>query len=409
VPYEICAITPDNLSELHRVISTAFGEEVNPERIADEGLTVEFDRMIGVTDGRDLVASAGAYSFDLTLPGGNAIPMAGVTWVGCLPSHRRQGILRQMMEFQLDDVAARGEVIAGLTASEAVIYGRFGYGVASQFVEAKLKRADLAFQVEPSAIGRMRYVWGDERQKVLPAIFDEWRRQRPGSVNRSDGRWEAILLDRPFDRRGASAAFHVVHEDAQGVPDGYVSYRIKGGDDDGGNTVIVREVVAIDPQVEAALYRFAFDLDLSDRFVLRIEPVDSQVPWRLADKRAYHSRGLWDFLWLRIIDTPGALAARRYATNDTLVLDITDPFRPEGAAAGRFRLEGGPHGATCAPENSADPDMTLSVEALGSAYLGGVRWSTLAAAGRVAASREVVQRADAMFTSTPLPFCNTGF
>jgi predicted acetyltransferase len=255
----------------------------------------------------------------------------------------------------------------------------------------------------------MRYLWGDERQKVLPSIFDEWRRQRPGSINRSDGRWEAILLDRPFDRRGASAAFYVVHEDERGAPDGYVSYRIKGGDDDGDNTVILREVVAVDPHVEAALYRFVFDLDLTDRFVLRIEPVDSQVPWRLTDKRAYHSSGLWDFLWLRIMDTPGALAARRYATNDTLVLDIADPFRPDGAAAGRFRLEGGPDGATCVPEQSAAVDITLSVEALGSAYLGGVRWSTLAAAGRASGTTEVLKRADAMFTSAPLPFCNTGF
>lgn len=407
--YEICEITHDNLPELHRVVSTAFGEEVKDERVADENLTVELDRMIGVADGGDLVASAGAYSLDLTLPGGNAIPMAGVTWVGCLPSHRRRGILRQMMQHQLDDIAARGEVIAGLTASEAVIYGRFGYGVASQWVEAKLRSSGAKFLVEPEAEGRMRYVWGDETAKVIPPIFDEWCRQRPGSVNRSDGRWEAILLDRAFDRGGASAAFRVVHEDAQGRPDGYVVYRIKGGDDDGDNTVIVREVIAIDPEVEAALYRFVFNLDLSDRFVLRIQPLDSQLPWRLADQRAYHSSGLWDFLWLRVMDTPAALAARRYATDDALVLDIVDPFRPDGAAAGRFRLEGGPDGATCVPEKSADADLTLSVEALGSAYLGGVRWSTLAAAGRATGTPEVMKRADAMFTSTPLPFCNTGF
>ena len=218
-----------------------------------------------------------------------------------------------------------------------------------------------------------------------------------------------ILVDREFDRHGASAVFFVVHEDAQATPDGYISYRIKKGDGDSDNTVIVSEVVAVDPEVEAALYRFVFDLDLSDRFVLRIEPVDSQVPWRLADKRAYHSSGLWDFLWLRIMDTPGALAARRYATSDTLVLDIVDPFRPDGAAAGRFRLEGGPDGATCVPEPSADADITLSVEALGSAYLGGARWSTLAAAGRATGTPEVLKRADVMFTSTPMPFCNTGF
>lgn len=404
--FEICAITADNLPELHRVVSAAFGEEATAERVDDERLTVEYDRMIGVADGGQLVAGAGAYSFDLTLPGGDAIPMAGVTWVGCVPSHRRQGILTMMMGHQLDDVAARGEAIAGLTASEAVIYGRFGYGVASHFVEATVRKS-RKFLVEPEVAGRTRYVWGDETGKVLPPIFDEWRRQRPGAINRSDGRWQAILLDRPHHRGGASAAFYVVHEDGQGRPDGYVVYRVKQGDGD--HTVIVSEVIAIDPEVEAALWRFMLDLDLARKFELPAQPVDSQVPWRLADQRSYHSGGLWDFLWLRVMDTAAALAARSYATSDALVLDVVDPFRPDGAAAGRFRLEGGPDGATCVPEKSADADVTLSVESLGSAYLGGVRWSTLATAGRVDATPDVLKRADAMFTSTPLPFCNTGF
>jgi predicted acetyltransferase len=118
---------------------------------------------------------------------------------------------------------------------------------------------------------------------------------------------------------------------------------------------------------------------------------------------------VWDFLWLRIMNTPAALEARAYAADDSLVLEIVDPFRPRGAAAGRFRLDGSPDGATCKRERSARADITVSVEALGSAYLGGVRWSTLASAGRATGSPEVLERADAMFTSTPLPFCNTGF
>jgi predicted acetyltransferase len=409
VAYEICAITEDNLPELHRVASTAFGEEPKPERIEDEHLVIEFDRMIGVADGDQLVASAGAYSFDLTVPGGNTLPMAGVTWVACLPSHRRRGILRKMMKFQLDDVARRGEAIAGLTASEAVIYGRFGYGVASQFAEAKIRKSATSFGTEPKVTGRIRMVWDDERSKVLPPIFDEWRRQRCGAVDRSEGRWEQIFRDRPFDRHGASAMFHAVHEDKRGVPDGYVSYRIKSTEGEGDWTGVVREVIAVDPEVEAALWRFVFDVDLTARFELRVQAVDSPLPWRLADQRGYRTSGVWDFLWLRVLNTPVALAARTYATDDSLVLDIVDPFRPRGAAAGRFRLEGSPDGATCKKEKSANFDLTLSVEALGSAYLGGVRWSTLAAAGRVKGTQDALRRADAMFESTPLPYCNTGF
>jgi predicted acetyltransferase len=390
------------------VAATAFGEGPNPERIEDEHLVIEYDRMIGVADGDELVASAGAYTFDLTVPGDGLVPMAGVTWVACLPSHRRRGILRKMMKHQLDDVARRGEPLAGLTASEAVIYGRFGYGVASRWAEIEMKKSGTKFAAEPTATGRMRMVWDDDRAKVLPPIFDEWRRHTPGSVNRTDGRWEQIFRDRSYDRRGASAMFHAVHESKQGVPDGYVSWRIKEGEDDYG-TGIVREVIAVDPEVEAALWKFVFEIDLVDRYRLRIQRIDSQLPWRLADPRTYHVQGVWDFLWLRVMNTPAALSARTYATDDSLVIEVVDPFRPRGAAAGRFRLEGGPDGATCKKDKSAAADITTSVEVLGSAYLGGVPWTTLAAAGRVTGTPEALRRADAMFASTQQPFCSTGF
>jgi predicted acetyltransferase len=203
--------------------------------------------------------------------------------------------------------------------------------------------------------------------------------------------------------------FHAVHEDDSGTPDGYVTYRIKEGDGEGDNTLFLSEVISVDADVEAALYQFAFDVDLTDKFVLRFEPVDSPLPWRLRDQRAYHAMGVWDFLWVRVLDTAAALSARRYAGEGSIVIEVVDAFRPDGAAAGRFRLDGGPDGATCAADNGADADITTTVDALGSAYLGGVRWTTLAGAGRVSGTPEALQRADAMFASTPLPFCNTGF
>lgn len=409
--YEIRGITPENLPELHRVASTAFGEHMKQERLDDEYLVIEYDRMLGVADGDELVASAGAYSLELTVPGPNVVPMAGVTWVSCLPSHRRRGLLRKMMKFQLDDVARRGEAIAGLTASEAVIYGRFGYGVASQFVEAKVRKTAAHFRDESKATGRIRMVWDDERAKVLPPIFDEWRRRRPGSVDRSEGRFQQMFVDREFDRGGASALFYAVHDDKRGVPDGYVAYRVKEGDREGdaGGTVIVREVIAVDPEVEAALWRFVLDIDLVSKFVLKYQPVDSQVSWRLVDSRGYDGAGVWDFLWLRVMNTAAALSARTYSVDDSLTIEVVDPFRPRGAAAGRFRLDGGPDGATCTKDKNGRADLTIPVDALASAYLGGVKWSTLSAAGRVSGSRKALLRADAMFASTPLPFCNTGF
>ncbi|HEY2812802.1 MAG TPA: GNAT family N-acetyltransferase, partial [Acidimicrobiales bacterium] len=284
---EIRSIGADDLADLFRVVNTAFGEHPTDQKLEDERLVIEYDRMIGVAEGGQFVAGAGAYSFEHTLPGTTHIPVAGVTWVGCLPSHRRRGVLRSMMRFQLDDVVARGESVAILTASEAVIYGRFGYGLSSQVAWAKIPVRRAAFAIEPSAGGRFRYVWGEERAKVLPSIFDQWRRQRPGAVDRNEGKWKFFFFDREWHRHGASEAFTVVHEDDHGNADGYAWYRTREGKVDGDSTTLVREVIAIDPEVEAALWRFVLDLDLVTTCEPQVQPVDSQLPWRLADHRAY--------------------------------------------------------------------------------------------------------------------------
>ena len=406
--YEIVEVNEDNIHELHRVAHVAFGDQFRQERVDDELLVVEYDRMIGVADGANIVATAGAYSFELTVPGGNIVPMAGVTWVACLPSHRRQGILTQMMRHQLDDVASRGEPLAGLGASEAVIYNRFGYGVATQFVEGHVRKSRTKLRSEPSVGGRIRFVWDEERLKVLAPIFDEWRRRRVGAVHRSDGRWEQILRDREYDREGQSTWFVGVHESDAGDPDGYVMYRMQNVETEE-RSLYVYEVVASDPHVEAALWKYAFEVDLTDKIEFKVQPVDSSLPWRLVDQRAYQCTGMWDHLWVRVVDAPAALSARRYSTDDSLVIEVVDPFRPDGAAAGRFRVTGSPDGAECMVEKSAEPDITVPIEVLGSAYLGGVRWTTLAAANRVTGSVDALRRADAMFTTTPLPFCNTDF
>jgi predicted acetyltransferase len=254
-------------------------------------------------------------------------------------------------------------------------------------------------------------VWGDERAKVIPPVFDQWRRTRPGSVDRNEGKWKTFLLDRERDREGASALFTVVHENSNGTADGYAWYRVRQGRHAGEvNTVVAREVIALDSDVEAALWRFLLDLDLADALEAQVQPLDSILPWLLRDHRAYRITYVGDFLWTRVLDVPAALAARRYATEGSVVIDVVDEFRPDGAANGRFRLDGSPEGAVCSRvDESVEADIAVSASGLGSAYLGGVSWTTLAAAGRASGTREALHRADLLFASTPLPFCNTGF
>src|SRR5207344_3532582 len=98
---------------------------------------------------------------ELTAPGAR-VPTAGVTVVGVLPTHRRRGILRELMRAQLDDVHARGEPLAALWASEGGIYGRFGYGLASLCGDLEIRRTHGAFARPSAWAGEARLVPLDE-------------------------------------------------------------------------------------------------------------------------------------------------------------------------------------------------------------------------------------------------------
>jgi len=138
-------------------------------------------------------------------------------------------------------------------------------------------------------------------------------------------------------------------------------------------------------------------------------PIDTPLPWLLTSLRAIGVNSIHDYLWTRLLDVPATLGARTYAVPGRLVLSIDDPVRRGEAADGTFALDGGPDGAAVTRVDTA-PDLVCNLAAASTAWLGGVRWSELAAAGLVEErSAGALATADAMFASTPLPHGFTWF
>jgi predicted acetyltransferase len=314
------------------------------------------------------------------------------------------------MERQLDDVAARGEAVAVLTASESVIYGRFGYGPASTNAWCRIDTEGTELARRPEAGGRLRQVEADEAAREIPGVYEAARPRHPGALSRRPRYWQRWFLDREYARQGASARFYVLHHDEAGTPDGYLAYRATEGDWGHGladGTVIVEELDAVDDEVEAALWQYVLDIDLVRHVRADARPVDEPLKWRLADPRRLQTSALYDHLWVRLLDIPVALSARRYGTDERLVVEVRDPFRPAGE--GRYAVDGGPDGAACTPTTD-EPDLALGVTELGALYLGGVSATTLARAGRVEErAAGALRAADAFFASTPAPWCCTPF
>ncbi|HWE64805.1 MAG TPA: GNAT family N-acetyltransferase [Chloroflexota bacterium] len=410
--YDLRPITPDELPAFLRADNAGFNN--SPPGEEDIGMLrtiFDFKRSLAAFDGPQIVATAGNNSFHLTLPGHAIAPVAGVTWVSVLPTYRRHGILRAMMGKLLDDAVAHGEAASILYSSESLIYGRFGFGIATSGANLQIDTRHAQFAIAPPEDGRVIMLDADRAVRVLPAVYDRARRRIVGAIARSESWWKAVLSDPERYRGGAewSSRFFLAYESPEGTVEGYVTYRVKRQWEQGmpAHTARISDLITLTPEARAALWRTCLSLDLVSTVETFMSPVDEPLRWMLADPRRLRVTNLLDALWLRILDVPAALSARRYATEDALVVDVTDAFRPE--VAGRYRIEGSPHGAQCRPTTS-EADLHLSIADLGAVYLGGVAFSTLAQAGRVQElAPGALSRADAMFACQPAPWATTDF
>lgn len=395
---EIRPTTDQDLDVFVDTLHAAFGRftETPTERGEVWWSALEMDRnLLAVTpDGRP-VGTAGAYSFELTLPGEIVVPAAGVTAVGVLPSHRRQGVLGAMMRYQLTSLRDRGEFLAVLLASEATIYGRFGYGPATYEQRLTVQRRQAAFAqtrattVDTGSVELMRRADCDE---ILEQVYDRYRRAQPGALSRPHRWWVTGAGHPPIS---PVPRYIAVHRDADGVPDGYASYSLSDG------TLTVDETIAVNDTVFTALVRFLLGHDLVTQVVLRHIPLDNPLRWQLDDFRGAQVTED-DWLWVRILDVPQALTTRGWLTDGELVLDVHDPFLAE---RNRYLLTIEESKATCVPTDR-EPDLSLDIRDLGSIYLGGTTPSKLIRAGHIQAHHpDASTLADTLFQAERAPHC----
>ncbi|MER5182058.1 GNAT family N-acetyltransferase [Streptomyces sp. NPDC002896] len=387
----------------------AFGgvPEADEERALWERLT-EFERSLGAWDGDDCVGTAGAFSFRITVPGGALVPAAGVTMVSVAATHRRRGVLTAMMRRQLDDVRSWGEPLAVLTASEPAIYGRFGYGVATQLLSAEIDTARVRLAVPPGTDGvRLRFAAPVDAADACEAVYARRVPGRPGMLARRPG-WEQLpLLDPESERQGSSPLQCVLAERAGEVV-GYARFHNKPEWKAAGpeGTIVLRDLEALDPAAYAALWRFLFEIDLTSTLEVRSRPVDDAWQHLVSDIRRCQVR-LRDSLHVRLVDVGAALEARTYQAPVDVVFEVEDAFCPWNE--GRWRLTGDGKGASC-KRTDDDADLALSVRDLGAVYLGGVSLSALAASGRVRELRAgAVAEAAVAFSSAVAPWLPHGF
>jgi predicted acetyltransferase len=402
--YQIRGITRDRLREWLSAIESASAEEPADEAWPYFQAVTEIDRVLAAYDGERIVGGGATLSYRLTVPGGGRVGAAGVTAVGVTPTHRRHGILRRLITQQLGDIRARGEAVAILWASEGSIYGRFGYGLATLNGRIDIERDRATFARPVTPRGNYRLIERDEALQLFPQVYDPVCAVTSGFFERSRNWWENdVLPDLQAYRRGAGKKFYAVHE-RDGRPVGYVLYRaINEWGDVGSLSVLqVQEVMALDSDALRETWQFVFGIDLMHRIRARVGPADHPLLLMITEPRRLALRAV-DGLWLRIVDVPGALAARGYRGSGSVVLEVADEFMPE--LGGRWRLDVSDGKASVSA--SSDPaDLALETADLASVYLGAFSFAHLARAGRASESNSGArERADELFATDVRPWC----
>ncbi len=368
---------------------------------------VELDRTRAAFDDGQIVSTVRSHSSQVTLPGG-VVQGALLTQVTTSPTHRRRGLVSRLLLQDFHDAVDRGDVVSYLVAAEYPIYGRFGYGVATERVQLVIDATTTQF---------LPVVTDDDAEVVIAdpetwwtaasAVYDEIRATRPGFTGIPERWWkvDAGILPRPGD--DPSGARLIVLRRAGRIV-GCARYTVTDRWEHGRPraTCEVEGLLGLTALDEARLWRFCCELDWVSSVTADARPPGDPLRWFTVDARSIGERDRVDFTWVRVL-SPAALAARRYRSAGALTIAVHDR---QGLLPSTLRLEADDDGAVRCESTATPPDIELDSGDLGSLVMGGVSALQLAAAGRIVEHRSgTVDLAERLFRWPMTPWCFAGF
>lgn len=390
------------------------GAEATDEQLGATREALAFRRTTGVYDATTPnatlpIATVNSWIADLTLPGGRGIPMWAISNVTVAPTHRRRGVARGLLEGELRTAADAGVPIAGLTVTEATIYGRFGFAPAAFATDWTIETARAGWR-GPRPDGRIDFIDRERLSAELPALHERVRRTQPGEINGWPGLWRK-MSGTSAGQENARKIRAVRYADASGHTRGIAVYRLSDeGSDFTKHELTLNFLLAETADAYAALWRFVLEHDLVNIVQAPLRSMDEPVRWMIADQRAA-TVTVSEHHWLRVLDVPRALGARRYAAPGEFTLRVIDPLGfAEGtwmlriSADGECSVEASGAEPSSAEATASHPQISLGAAELGSLLLGGVRATTLHAAGRIEGDADAVAALDRSFAAIETPW-----
>jgi predicted acetyltransferase len=407
---EIRVCPPERFAEFLRTAEVGFSEDVSDELIKRVESVSDKERFFCAMEDDRFVATSGVFSVHLSVPGGE-MAAGGITWVTVLPSHRRRGIMRQMMRWMIDDGRNRGEPIAMLWAAEGAIYQRFGFGLGTYSVNLESDARSFAFARDWPAEGTFRLIPAGEGRELVEPVYEAARAQRAGFLARTPDWWVGILPDAEKDKKGGEVKRLVVYE-VDGHAEAYAIYKTKAEYDVRGSSskLIVEEAIASTHRGTREIWRYLHNVDLMRTVKTWRLPLDHPVLTLLAEPRRLGAT-ISDGLWFRVVDAVAALEGRTYGIDGhgrgRVTFDLRDEFCPWNAGRWDLEVEDGRARVT---RTDTDADLAMDANDLASLFLGGFSATALAVAGRVVEMRPGgLAAADSLFPTPLKPWCPQEF
>jgi predicted acetyltransferase len=355
----------------------------------------------GAFGDRDVpVATFATFDKSINL-GHEVLPARLITDVTASPAHRRRGLVRRLMEDALDRAVADGMPLAALTVSEATIYGRWGFGVATLRHRVELDTRPGFGLRDFTDPGRVEIVDIRTSWALFAQVFERFHAQTRGSVALPafyEPYWTGVHDFQSGEDKALQAA---VHLDADEHIDGFAIWRPESKDDVHG--VRLAELVAVDDAAELALWDFLAGIDLATKVTFWAGRPDSPLPWALTDFNRLKTVAVAELLWARVLDVPRVLAARPWAADGEVVLEVADP---QGHAAGRWSVTTrGGHATVAATD--AESGVRMDAETLSTLAFGTATVDVLHRAGRL--SGDAIGQLAAMADLPSVPYAITAF
>lgn len=406
---DVRLITADEAPAWGNAKNIGFLRAVDGFDVDAAGQALLLDRTWAGFDDDRVVSTLRSFPVELSLPGGGRIGADAVTGVTTSVTHRRRGLASRMVAADLAAARDRGDACAVLIAAEWPIYGRFGYGPATEHQQLTVLADARMIDPPGPESGTTEHIDKQTSRRLAPGIHDAQQWRSAGEITRDDRAWDVRfgLLELP-GMPEVKANFHVLARDPAGEPIGLVRYSVTEKESHRLPTyeLSVIELSAATPAAEKLLWHHLLSVDWAATITAGDRPVDELLPWWLANARQAYPADRSDFLWLRPLDVPALLTSRGYQAQGSVVIEVADPL---SLASGRYLLDAGPAGASCTPTDRS-AELTLTPAALGSVLLGGYSLGSWHAAGLVDEHRAgAAAGAAALLSTARAPYCSTWF